>query len=133
MAATMGKDGFVSIDGTTGSVVYLDSWALSPSIDTADVTAFGNSSKAYASTLKSWTATASGTLDRSDTTGQYVLLAKFESTATSTDLALWLYDSTSHWLGNAFVTGETINSQVADKVTVSWTFQGNGDLAYATT
>lgn len=133
MAATMGKDGFISIDGTTGAVTYVDSWSISPSIDTAEVTAFGDSAKAYVSTLRSWTATASGTLNRADTTGQAVILNDFESTATSTTLSLWLYDSTSHWLGEAYVTGQTINSQVGDKVTVSWTFQGTGNLAYATT
>ena len=133
MAATMGKDGFISIDGTTGAVAYIDSWSLSPSIDTAEVTAFGNTSKAYVSTLRGWTVTASGTLDRSDSTGQLVILNDFESTATSTTLSLWLYDSTSHWQGEAYVTGQTVNSQVGDKVTVSWTFQGTGNLSYITT
>jgi hypothetical protein len=133
MAATMGKDGFISIDGTTGKPVYIDSWTLTPGINTAEVTAYGDSFKAYVSTIKEWSATCAGTLDRSDTTGQAVLLAKFESTAASTSINLWLYDSTSHWQGTALVTGETINSSVSDKVSVSWTFQGTGALSYVTT
>ena len=133
MAATMGKDGLISIDGTTGAVTYIDSWSLSPSIDTAEVTAFGDSAKAYVSTLRGWTVTASGTLNRADTTGQLVVLNDFESTATNTALAFRLFDSTSYWSGSAFVTGQTVNSQVGDKVTVSWTFQGTGNLSYITT
>jgi len=133
MAATMGKDGFISVDGTTGKPVYIDTWTLNAEIGTAEVTAYGNTSKAYVSTLRGWSVTCGGTLDRSDTTGQVVILNDFESTATSTTLSLWLYDSTSHWQGEAYVTGETINSSVADKVTVSWTFQGTGNLTYVTT
>ncbi len=132
MAATMGKDGFVSLDGTTEKPAYLDNWTLTPSIGTAEVTAYGNASKVFVSTLREWSVTAGGTLDRSDAK-QLAVLQMFESTASSTSVTLRLYDSTSYWTGSAFVTSAPINSQVGDKVTVSFNFQGTGDLSYITT
>ncbi len=136
MAATMGKNGFISINGTTVPMAFMDTWAVTPSIDTAEVTAFGNTSKVFVSTLRSWTATASGTLDRSDAQ-QLALLDDFEGTATSTSHGVRLYTSNSstpatYWSGSAFVTGQTVNSQIGDKVSVSWTFQGTGDFSQVT-
>ena len=135
MAATVGKDGKFLI-GTTGVVAYMDSWGISPSIDTPEITAFGNSSKAYGSALRSWTMSASGTLDRSDT-DQADLMDQFED-GTLADIAARFYTgqnssvggTTEYWSGNVRLTGQTINSQVGDKVSISWTGNGNGNLSY---
>ena len=132
MAATMGKDGFISIDGTTVKPAYIESWTLTPSIDLAEVTAYGDVAKAYASTLRSWTVTCAGTLDRSDAK-QLAALQQFESTASSTAWALRLYDSTSYWSGSGYLTGATINSVVGDKVSVTFNFTGSSNLSYITT
>ena len=132
MAAVMGKDGFISLDGTTVKPAYVDSWTLNTNIDTAEVTAFGDSAKAFVSTLRSWTVTCSATLDRSDAK-QLAVINDFESTASSTTMALRLYDTTSYWSGSAYVTNATVNSQVNDKVTVNFNFQGSGALSYITT
>jgi len=133
MAATMGKDGFISVDGTTGSPLYIDTWSLSAGIGTAEVTAYGDSAKGFVSTLREWSVTCGGTLDRADTTGQVTILDNFESTASSTTVSLWLYDSTSHWEGVGFPTGVTVNSAVGDKVSVTFNFQGSSNLSYVTT
>lgn len=128
MAATVGKDGKFLI-GTTGIVAYMDSWGISPSIDTPEITAFGNSSKAYGSALRGWTFTASGTLDRSDT-DQADLMDQFED-GTLADIAARFYTAAaSYWTGNVRLTGQTVNSQVGDKVSISWTGNGNGNLAF---
>ena len=132
MAATMGKDGFISLDGTTVKPAYIDSWSLSPSIGTAEVTAYGDSAKAFVSTLREWTVTCGGTLDRSDAK-QLAVLNDFESTASSTTMSLRLYDSTSYWSGTALITGATINSAIGDKVSVTFNFQGSSNLSYITT
>jgi hypothetical protein len=128
MAATVGKDGKFLI-GTTGVVAYMDSWGISPSIDTPEITAFGNSSKAYGSALRSWTVTASGTLDRSDT-DQADLMDQFED-GTLADISARFYTAAaSYWSGSVRLTGQTINSQVGDKVSISWTGNGNGNLSF---
>jgi len=132
MAAAMGKDGFISIDGTTTKPAYIDSWSLNPAIGTAEVTAYGDSAKAFISTIREWTVTCGGTLDKSDAK-QDAALDQFASTASSTSWTLRLYDSTSYWTGSAYLTGATINSQVGDKVSVTYNFQGTGDLSYITT
>lgn len=133
MAAAMGKDGYVMLGGDTDAVVtYVNSWTLSPSIGTADITAYGDSARAFISTLREWTATVGGTLDMSSTDQSYVF-NDFSSTATSTSFELRLYDRTTcYWSGSVLPTGANINSQVGDKVSFTWTFQGTGALSYTT-
>jgi len=127
MAATAGKDGKVGIG--TADIAYMDSWSLNPSIGTAEITAFGDSAKAFGSTLREWTVNFSGTLDRSDT-DQADLMDQFED-GTLADIAIRCYTAAaSYWSGNVRLTGQTVNSQVGDKVSISWTGQGNGALAY---
>ncbi len=132
MAAAMGKDGYVTMGGVTSAATYVDTWALSPAIGTAEVTYYGLTSKAYISTLREWTATVSGTLDLTVDQQVYVM-DDFKSTAASTAFELRLYDRTTcYWSGNAFVTGANVNSQVGDKVSFTWNFLGTGDLSYTT-
>ena len=132
MAAAMGKDGFVTVGGNTTGVMYVDGWAINPAIGTADVTAYGDSAKAFISTLREWTATVTGSLDLSSTDQTYVL-NDFTSTATSTAFQLRVYDRTTcYFSGNVLPTGMTINSQIGDKVSYTWTFQGTGALSYTT-
>lgn len=132
MAAAMGKDGLVSADGSTSNITYIDTWSLTANIGTAEITAYNDDSKAFLSTIKEWTATISGTLDRSDA-AQAAILSKFEGSSSSTSLSIRMYDSTKYWAGAGIPVTMTVNSQVADKVTVSVNFQGTGDLSYITT
>lgn len=128
MAAYVGRDGKFLI-GTTGVVAYMDSWTITPSIDTPEITSYGDGFKAYGSSIKGWTATISGTLDRSDT-DQADLMDQFED-GTLADIAARFYVlPASYWSGSVRLTGQTINSAVADKVSVSWTANGNGALSY---
>lgn len=132
MAAAMGKDGFVSLGGNSTAVTYVDSWTITPSIGTAEVTAYGDSAKAFISTLREWTATVSGTLDMSSTDQVYVM-DDFKSTASSTSFELKLYDRTTcFWSGSVLPTGASVNSAVGDKVSFTWNFQGTGNLSYTT-
>ncbi len=127
MAATAGKDGSVRIG--TVQITFMDTWSVTPSVDTPEVTQFGNTSKAFESALRAWNVTLSGTLDRSDT-GQADVMDQFEN-GTLADLALRFYTAAaSFWSGNVRMTGQTVNSQVGDKVSLSWTGVGNGDLSF---
>jgi len=132
MAAAMGKDGWVSFGTTTEGLAYVDSWAINPSIGTADVTYYGASAKEFISTLREWTATISGSLDMSDT-GQRDALGQFTTTGTSTTISLHLYDRTTCYFGGTvLLTGATINSQVGDKVSFTYNLQGTSNLSYTT-
>lgn len=127
MAAYMGKDGEVSIAGET--VAYMDTWTLNANIGTAEITDYEDDTKTFDSTLKEWTCTFAGTLDRSDT-DQADLMDQFED-GTLADVAIRLETSAAtYWGGNVRLTSMTVNSQVADKVSISWNAQGNGALSY---
>ena len=127
MAAVVGRDGKFNIGAVT--VSYVDTWSLSAGIGTAEVTAFGDNSKAFRSGIREWSGSATATMDRSDT-GQADLMDQFED-GTLADVSLRLQTAAAtYWSGTARMTGMTINSAVADKVSVSWEFQGNGDLSH---
>ena len=127
MAAYNGKDGYVAIAGST--VAYIDTWSLNSEIGTAEVTGFGDGAKAYVSTLKGHTMSWSGTLDRSDT-DQAALMDQFED-GTLASIAMRLYtQSANYWSGSVKMTGMTVNSQVGDKVAVTFNGTVDGELSY---
>ena len=132
MAALMGKDGSMKIGAN--AIGYLDSWTLNPDVATAEVSAYGDKDRQYVYTIKGWSGTASGTLDMADAQ-QLTLADQFDSAHTLAVAALRFYTSTAvstYWSGNAYMTGLTVNSAVADKVSVSFNFTGDGNLSYTT-
>jgi hypothetical protein len=127
MAAYRGADGSVTIAGE--AVAYIDSWSLAPEIGTAEITAFGNSARAYSSTLRGWSGSFTGTLDRTDT-DQADLIDQFED-GTLGNIALRLQTTAAaYWGGTVRLTGMNVNSAVADKVSITFNFIGNGNLSY---
>jgi hypothetical protein len=122
MAAYRGADGSVTIAGE--AVAYIDSWSLAPEIGTAEITAFGNSSR-----LRGWSGSFTGTLDRTDT-DQADLIDQFED-GTLGNIALRLQTTAAaYWGGTVRLTGMNVNSAVADKVSITFNFIGNGNLSY---
>lgn len=134
MAAYMGKDGFVSLLGDTEAGAFIDSWSLTAGIGTAEVTAFGDNSKAFIHTIREYTASISGTYDRTDT-HQDPFMDNFDTTSQAA-VSFRFYPggstggSTEYWSGTALPTGLTINSAIADKVSWSGELQGTSDLSY---
>ena len=131
MAATMGKNGSFRIGSAL--VNFIDSWTVSPSVGTEETTAYGDSWESHLATIKAWAASASGTLDRSDT-NQAALLDQLEDGAIA-DVAVRLLLSTGsipYWGGNAIVENWSVDSAVKGKVGVSFSLKGNGALAYTT-
>lgn len=125
MAAIVGKDGSFRIGVST--VTRLDTYNLDGTIDTEEVTGYGDTSKKHVATLKSWKGGASGTLDIADAQ-QAALLDQFEDGTIADVDARFYYASSSYWSGSAIVTNASIRSQVGSKVTVDFSFTGNGDL-----
>jgi len=134
MAAYVGKNGFITLGTTadsTGSVTLIDSWTLNSGVGTADITGYGDSARAFAQTIREWSASVTGTMDRSDT-GQDTLMDVFDTTGGTTGLILRLYSgTTSYWQGTVFPTGLTINSAVDDKIGFSADLQGSSNLEYS--
>lgn len=130
MAAIMGKDGSFRVGAVvTGSI---DSYTLNMNIGSAEITQMSseaNTFRNYAQTIKDWSGTASGTLDLAD--ANQLALEGIATTGTLASSTMRFYTSlTSYWAGTAFLTGMTVNSQVGDKVSVSFNFQGTSALAY---
>jgi len=127
MGAIIGKDGSVKVGAA--AVGFIDSWSLTPTINTAEVTAYGDETKVNVQTLKEWSAEISGTLDKVDAQ-QAALLDQFED-GTLGAVVLNLYTgSATYWSGSAVLTGGGITSTVGDKVSVSYSFQCAGALSY---
>ena len=130
--AYMGKDGFVSLLGDTEAGTFIDTWSLSMGIGTAEVTSYGDNSKAFVSTIREWSVSLTGTMDRSDT-HQDPLFDNFDSTTqTSVSIRLFAGSSTERWVGTTLPTGLTINSAVGDKVGWTAELQGSSNLSYWT-
>ena len=129
MAAAVGRDGTISVAGATSAPTYIDSWTLNGEIGVADITAFGDASRTRANTIRDWNVTCNGTLDQSND-DQLRIHALVTSTSDPGNVALRLYDqSAAYWSGNSRLASFTINSAVADKVNITWNFQGNGILS----
>lgn len=144
MAPRMGKDGFIcfassSTGGaayTTEKPTYIDTWSIDGQNAIVDVTAFGNTSVARLPTLRGWTATASGTLDNATTElqAQHLLMMLASTSGVLTNVYLRIYENTtSYWQGRPMLTGISMNSQVGDKVGVTYNFQGSSALTYIAT
>jgi hypothetical protein len=133
MAALMGKDGGFVV-GTTGFTGAIDSWSLNIGIGNAEISAYGDPARNFGYTIKEWSGNAAGTLNRSDTQ-QNDLLAQ-ATTATPATVALRLCGTTvfssGYWGGTAYIKGYNAGSDVAGKVSVTFDFQGTGNLAYST-
>jgi len=133
MAATIGKSGSVSLSSISlaeegNPVGYADSWTLNPTIDLIDITAYGATFRSRESGLRDWSGSVTCCLDRSDS-GQLTILNRVESG--TDDLYLrFKTSSIAYWGGKALPTGFAVNSNVADKIAVTFNFQGNGVLSY---
>lgn len=132
--AYMGRWGKVYA-GSTGAVTYIDNWTLNVSVGTADITAYADTARAYAQTIRDGNFSFGGTLDRSDTE-QADILDQFEDGVLA-PLTIRLYSgnaaaSTEFWAGQGLFTGMTVNSAVGDKVGVTFNGVFTGGVSYWT-
>ena len=145
MSARFGKDGFISFDsssgaGTTATPTYIDTWQLNSKQGLAEVTAFGNKWKNFYPTVREWSVTASGNLDKSTTYQQGAVLLPMLDSSTSYNSGSYpmrsvyvrLYESTCYWQGKAKLMEVKVGSAVAGNVAVTYTLQGTSSLTYTT-
>jgi len=140
MAAIMGRQGLFSATTSTAAssvaMGFIDSWTLNPSVSLAEVTAFGDSWESYEPTIKGWTGTASGTLDRSVAQQAQLLDQLEDATFKNVYARFYISQSTSgdkRWSGQAIVESWSVDSKVKDKVSLTFNLRGDGALAYSTT
>lgn len=128
MAATLGKDGGVVVNGST--VTFIDSWNLDLVTRNEEVTSYGDTGPVRVNVFRDWSAEVSGTLDRSDA-AQAALLDQFEDGTLTAVLLQLKTGASSYWYGSAVLRNARVRSQVASKVSVQFSFDGAGALNYS--
>lgn len=127
MATITGKKGHVKwgIDGFEIENQQVNEWSLDygyEEVDTTQFSASGVTAKSHILGLADWT--ASITSNYSD------LYTPLSPSATARSLLLY-YDTTHYFESGstgAYLTGYTITTPVAGKITVTYTFQGSGAI-----
>jgi predicted secreted protein len=126
MAILAGNAGSLKLGANT--VLEIKNWKVDPKSDLKDSTSFGDTWKEQVLALKSWTASAEGSYDITDTNGQ---LALHTAALAGTSVTPKFYvDSTHYYSGTAFV-NISISAPVDDIVKVSYSFEGSGALSYS--
>jgi hypothetical protein len=136
MSAYMGRWGKVYTASSSATLSLVDSWTLNATIGTADISAYGNTARAYLQTLRDATFSITATLDRSDTKMADVC-DQFED-GTLANMTVRLYPgnalaSSEYWIGQGLFTGMTVNSAVGDKTSITFNGVYTGELKYVTT
>ena len=129
MAFTHGSNADVSVDGTNISA-YVDSISFSRSVDTAEVTAFGNDDKAFIAGLEDGSFSISGPYDP---TLDGVMAGCFDAATVTVFFGPSGSGSGAiKYSASAFITDYTPDMGVSNRVQWSASFQKSGDLTYGT-
>ena len=132
MAFVHGKTAVFKIDNSAGSLqdisAYCDSVDFPMTMDTAEVTTFGDSSKEYLAGLKDATISISGSWDATAD----AILAALTTAGTFEYGPAGSASGAVKYTGEAILTGYTVNAPVGDKVSFSAEFQVTGAVTRTT-
>ena len=137
MAFFRGEEGsvkFKNSSGTTEAIVSTTSWSLDVSKDTLDVTAHGDTSRAFVGGLISGTGSIDFLYTAASGNETANLLADVLTTEDAGDAQFELFLDTSGTKKVSFsgiVTGTTLSAVTGDLETVSVSFQTNGAITNA--
>jgi len=121
------KGNAASLKLTTNTVAEMQSWELSVEQEFADTTSFLDTFREQTPTFATWTATAAGKMDQSDTQGQVALQTAW--LAGSTVTPRFYIDGTHYYSGSAYVSA-TVGAAVDGIVEINYSFSGAGTLTY---
>lgn len=113
----------------TNAVAEMKDWTLEVSQEFVDVTAFGDTMRAQMPSFASWSGTASGSYDITDTNGQLALQTAWLAGSEVTTARFYV-DSSKYYTGNCYVSA-SISAAVDNVVQVSYTFTSSGALTYS--
>lgn len=121
MAVLKGYAGNIKVG--TNTIGEISEWSLDVNADIVDISAFGDGWKKKTATQKDWSGSCNGRLDPNDT-GQNALTI-------GSDVTLELYvNGSNYYSGNAVVESISYGAAVADVITVTFNFTGNGPLSF---
>ena len=121
MSVLAGKDGY--IHRGSNRIGYIDNFSLSIEQGTSETSEFEDQWREFIGTGKGWSGSFSGTFDYGDTNGQKAIVDDLignggvVSLEFKTSMGLVL-------VGTAEISNATIGGSHADKITVSFNFQG---------
>lgn len=125
--AIAGKGGSLWAGGSPTKVAEAGSWDFEVAGQAIDTTALDATWATKIAGMPSWSGSATANLVMSDT-AQAALFANITG-CTTTPVEFRLSDS-HKFAGTAVVTSFKVDASVNDKVSVSFTFEGTGALAY---
>jgi len=134
MGTILGKSGYVyvgmGVTPTAGVIINtIDTWSIAGTGDAIETTAFGTTTaaiyKTFEAGLKGLTGNAAGTYDGAQVALSTFMTVMFNSATTSVNCVLHM-DTAHHVSAACVITGWTINSAVADKVTFGFDFTCSG-------
>jgi len=106
----------------------INAWTIDDSMDTAESTAFGATSKTFEAGLYGWGGSFEGVCDPANTQ-QAAIWAALTGGTTLTDMKFFI-NATKYYGGNVLITGVSRNTTITDVLKITVTFQGTGDLSY---
>ena len=125
-----GFDGELKIGSTV--IGYIDTWSLSITQGTAEVSQIGTRAKAFIPTSTEWSGSLSGTFAYGDTEQKALVDALVGTTVTAPLDAVFLKaGAEGHFTGKIIPSGASINAAHGDKISISFNFQGTGALTVA--
>jgi hypothetical protein len=126
MSVHNGKNADVKINST--AVIELSDWSINTTADFITKRAFEDDFTEKYWSGYNWTGSANGWLDLSDA-GQLAWFSACISGTQQTTVKFYV-DTTGYFSGNCYVTGFSTTASREDLVKVSYTFEGDGALAY---
>ena len=132
MAAITGKSGTV-IYGT-GSVATLNSWSIDVGTNMHDVTSFTTAAvqwRTFVAGLSGWTGSLDGTFDPLSTGQDDLFVATITPTTAAVVLELDKNEG-GKFTGSCYIESLSVGADIDSPVSVSWSMQGTGSLAYTT-
>lgn len=122
MATFHGKSGGITWGGAGTESTQILSWTLDAISDVAEVTIMGDTWKDYLAGLKDWSGTIEIVAD--DAFGDLAMIG------ISATLTLEMVDGANNLEGTALISGISWNTDVTDVGKATYSFVGNGTLAY---
>jgi predicted secreted protein len=125
MAVLKGNAGNIKL--STNAVAEMKDWSLEVTQEFVDTTAFGDTMREQTATFASWSGSASGSYDITDTQGQLALQTAWLAGTTVTPR--FYTDASKYYTGLAYVNA-SISAAVDGVVNISYTFTSAGALTY---
>lgn len=110
------------------AIVGINTWTIEETLDTAESTAFGDTSKKHEGGLPGWSGSFEGFWDPANTE-QAALWAALKAGTKLTDMKFFI-NATNYYSGDVLITGISRTTTITDLLKGTVSFQGSGDLSY---